>query len=123
MRGGDLSNEIAPAIAMRFERVIKTEEGKLNKAAKAYLQTIHRIDVNVYIITTGPERKAIAFLMKWGVPYFRVIECTSTLEIADVCREMDVLTYYDYDVELLNNINSRGHGKIEAKQWTQEHLL
>lgn len=119
MRGGDLSNEQAAGLGMRFERVIKTEEGKLNRAAKAYLQTIMRLDVNVFIITTGDFRKAVAFCVKWGIPYTRVVEAAGTLEIPDIVRENDLVTYYDLDQFVLQNINSRGHGKVDAKLWTQ----
>lgn len=118
MRAGDISDEVAPAIGLRFERVIKTEEGKLNRSAKAYLLSIARLDVNIHILTTGDPRRCMAFCLKWGVPYHRVIGCESTLEIPDVCREQDLLTFYDMDKTILQNINSRGYGKIEAKQWT-----
>lgn len=117
MKGGDLSNEVAPTLAIRFERVLRTEEGKLNRSAKAYLQSLRNIDINVVIITTKDSRKAAAFCYKWGIPYQRIVECDSTLEIPQVCREMDVLTYYDFDIEILQNVNSRGHGKIDVREW------
>lgn len=119
MRGGDLSNEVAPTIGMRFERVLRTEEGRLNRSAKAYLESLSRgLGVNVCILTTGDHRKARAFCYKWSIPYNEIVECESTLEIPDVCREKDLLTYYDYDVHILQNVNSRGYGKVDAKQWT-----
>lgn len=119
MRGGDLSNELAATVGMRFERVIKTEEGKLNRSAKAYLQSINRLDVNVVIITTGPVRLAASFCLKWGVPYFRIIPAESPLEVPDIVREMDMINYYDIDRDILQNVNSRGGGKVQVKQWTQ----
>lgn len=118
MLNGDIGNELAPSVGCRFERVIRTEEGKLNRSAKAYLETIGRTISNVYLITTGDRRKCMAFCIKWAVPYFQVIECQSTLEIADVVREHDMLYYYDMDVPVLQNVNSRGAGKVEAKLWT-----
>lgn len=118
MRSGDISNEPASAVGMRFERVIKTEEGKLNRSAKAHLQYLGRLNINRYVITTGDSRKAIAFLYKWDVPYFRVISADSTLEIPEIVREHDMLAYYDADREIVNNVNSRGHGKVDAKLWT-----
>lgn len=121
MLGGDLSNEMAAGVGFRFERVIKTEEGKLNKSAKAHIQNILRLDVNLYIITTGDFRKAVAFCVKWGVPYSRILEAAGPLEIPDIVRENDMLTYYDMDQFVLQNINSRGHGKVQAQLWT--HLL
>lgn len=123
MRNGDLSNEIAPTVGMRFERVIKTGEGKLNRSAKAYLQSINRLDINVVIITTGADRLAAAFCYKWGVPYFRVVPAESPLEIPDIVREMNMMTYYDLDTDILQNVNSRGGGKVEVKQWTQVSVL
>lgn len=119
MRNGDLTNEVAPGIAIRFERVIKTEEGKLNMDAKGFINVLMgRLDVNVYVITTGNRRKAQAFLQKWGVPHTSVIEVETYYEIADVCRENDYLTYYDIDKDALYSVKSRGTAKIEAKQWT-----
>ncbi len=76
MRDGDLSNELAATIGMRFDRVIKTEEGKLNRSAKAYLLSINRLDVNCVLITTGSDRLAASFCFKWGVPYFRIVQAT-----------------------------------------------
>lgn len=118
MRDGDLSNDIAPGIGMRFEGVIKTDEGKLNRAAKAYLLSISRLDVNVFIITTGDTRRCMAFCLKWGVPYYRVIDASSIHEIPTIVREMNLLTYYDSEKTILQNVNSRGHGNIEVKEWT-----
>lgn len=118
MRGGDLSSDIAPSVGIRFERVIKTEEGRLNRSAKAYLQSLLRLDVNVYIITLGDSRRCMAFCAKWGVPYTRVIGADSTLEIPDIVRENDLLSYYDMDETILQNVNSRGTGKVEVKLWT-----
>lgn len=119
MRGGDLSNEVAPAMGIRFERVVKTEEGRLNKALKGYLQSLSRsVDVNVYIISTTERRKALSFLLKWAVPYNEVIHADSLIEIPDIVREHNMLTYYDLDRNVVQNVNSRGSGKIDAKLWT-----
>lgn len=119
MRAGDISNEVAPAVGIRFERVIRTEEGKLNRAAKAWIQAIiGELDCNVYIITTADERKARSFLYKWNVPYTRVIEAVSTLEIPDITRENELLTYHDIDLDILQNVRARGAKQTEAKQWT-----
>lgn len=122
MRNGDLGNELAPSVGCRFERVIKTDEGKLNRSAKAYLETIGRSLCNVYIITTGDRRKCMSFCAKWGVPYFQVIEAETTFEISDVVREHDMLYYYDMDREILQNVNSRGQGKVKAQLWTSVEL-
>lgn len=123
MRGGDLSNEVAAGIGIRFERVIRTEdEGKLNRAAKDYLLKIGNVDVNSYIITTNNYRKAAAFCHKWGVPYTRIIEAAGPLEIPDIVRENDLVTYWDLDKFVLDNINSRGHGKVDARLWTSVQL-
>lgn len=119
MRGGDLSNEAAVGVGIRFERVIKTEEGKLNSSAKDYIHEIMWVDLNVYLITTGDLRKAAAFCLKWGVPYSKIIEAAGPLEIPDIVRENDLVTYYDMDQMVLQNINSRGHGKVQVQLWTQ----
>lgn len=121
MRGGDLSNEPATSVGIRFERVIKTSEGKLNRSAKAHMEHMSgSIDVNIYVYTTGDRRTAMAFLVKWGVPYRDVIGVDSDLELAEVVREMDLMTYYDIDRNVLQNINSRGTGRIDTQEWTSE---
>lgn len=123
MRNGDLSDEIAPGIGLRFEGIVKTEEGKLNRSAKAYLQSIARLDVNVYLITTGDPRRCMAFCVKWGVLGYKVINVTSTLEIPDVVREMGLLTYYDIDDNILANVRSRGQNRVEALRWETFEVL
>lgn len=122
MKFGDLSNELAPGLGFRFERVLKTKEGKLNRAAKAYIESVGRLDVNVYIITTGDERKARLFLYKWGVVYYRLIQADSLLEIPDICNENKLLTYYDTDVNVLQNVRARGRERVEAKLWTAQEV-
>lgn len=123
MRGGDLSYDLAPGIGFRFERVVKTEEGKLNRAAKAYMeQVIGKTDSNIYIITTEDERKALLFLVKWKIPYSRLIKADSELEIAQICVENTLLTYYDYDLHVLNNVRSRGKERVQAEQWTKHEV-
>lgn len=115
---GDLSTELAPSIGFRFERVIKNDKGRLNKGAKAYLERVAALNVLVIVITTGDARRAMAFMVKWGVPYTRVLAADSFFEVADLVRENDMMTYYDTDRDVLNNVNSRGGGKVEVKQWT-----
>lgn len=118
MKDGDLSNEIAPIVGIRFERVLKTEEGKLNKKAKGFIESFMNLDVNVYILTMTDSRKTMAFLTKWAVPYNKVISVDSPFEVADVVREHDMLYYYDVDRDVLQNVNSRGGGKVKVQQWT-----
>lgn len=124
MRQGDLSQDLAPAVGFRFERLIRTEQGKLNKAVKGFIQNVlGRLDSNVYIITTEDERKAIAFCVKWGVPYTRVIQADSLLEIPDICIENHLVSYYDYDTHVLQNVRARGKERTDAIQWTQQEVL
>lgn len=107
MRGGDLSNHPAPSVAVRYEEVIRTHDGALNRAAKAYLQNLWReLNVNVHILTTESARRAMAFCVKWGVPYTKVIE-TNPLEIPLLCLENEYATYYDRDKEVLSNVDAR----------------
>lgn len=117
MRGGDISNEPAPAMGIRFERVIKTDEGKLNRAAKAYLERLASMDLTIYIITTGDKRKCLSFLVKWGVVYNNVVEADSLLEISDIARENQFITYYDVDTDVLHNVRSRGQNRTAAELW------
>lgn len=123
MKGGDLSNELAPPTGIRFERLIKTEEGKLNRPLKGFIQNIARLDTNILIITTGNERLAVSFLVKWGIPYGRVIEAVSTLEIPDIVNETGMLTYYDIDVDVIQNVNSRARKGVRAQQWMSLEAL
>lgn len=122
MKLGDLSNEVAPAVGIRFEHVIRTGDGKLNRSAKAFLETLLRMDSNVYIITTGPERKAMSFLFKWAVPYTRVIEAESLIEIPLICNEHALLTYYDVDNDILQNVRARGKERTKAALWTAREV-
>lgn len=118
MLGGDISNETAPGVGVRFERIIRTQQGRLNRSAKAYLQSLVQLDVNIHIITTGDSRKCMAFCAKWAVPYSKVIAAESDLEIPDIVNENVFIYYYDVDKNLLSNVNSRSRGS-EAKLWTQ----
>lgn len=118
MKFGDISNEPAPTVGIRFERIIKTDEGKLNMKAKGYLQSIWRLDINIAVITTGDERKALSFLSKWGVPYNRIIRAIAPYEVADVVRANDMVEYYDVDKDVLQNVISRGGRKVSVKEWT-----
>lgn len=122
MRGGDLSNELAPAIGFRFEEVIKTAEGKLNRAAKGFIEQVGRLNTNIYIITTGPQRKALAFIVKWGIPYTHVIEAETRLEVADIAREHDLITFFDVDTEVILNLNTRGNKKVKGELWTHREV-
>lgn len=119
MKHGDLSNEIAPGVGIRFENIIKTEEGVLNKAAKSYLEVLSGVDVMIYVLTTGEERKTMAFLYKWAVPYNKVLAVDSLFEIADVCREQKFISYYDVDRDVLHNVRSRGQQRTAAEYWDQ----
>lgn len=123
MKGGNLSNELAATVGIRFERLVKTEEGKLNKDLKGYLQAVMKLDINVYVITTGAPRKAMAFMTKWQVPYNQVVAADSTLEIPDIVRENDMVSYYDVDTHIVQNINSRGNVKTKGVLWTRHVVL
>lgn len=120
MRGGDLSNELAPIVGMRFEGVVKTGGGKLNRAAKAFAQNlVMNAGYNIYIITTGNHRKALMFCVKWGFPWTQVLEADSVLEIPDICIENELRSYYDVDDQVLSNVRGRGKERVQAEQWTQ----
>lgn len=124
MRGGNISNDIAPAIGFRFERLIKTEEGKLNRHVKGYIeQVIGDLDLNVYIITTNGQRKALSFCYKWGIPYTRIIQADSLLEIPEIVNENSLLTYYDLDLDVVQNVNSRGRKGVKAELWMHPEVL
>lgn len=124
MRQGDLSSDLAPAVGFRFERLIRTEEGKLNKHVKGFIQNIlGNLDANVYIITTNDERKAVAFCWKWGVTYTRLIKADSPLEIPVIANENDLITYYDVDNDIVQNVNSRAKEGVKAELWTSREVL
>lgn len=117
MKYGDLSREAAASIGVRFEGVIKTQEGKLNRAAKSFLERLEQLDVMLYVITSGDYRKCLAFLVKWNVPYNKVISVDSLFEIADVCREQEFISYYDADKDIVYNVKSRGKERVAAEIW------
>lgn len=115
MRGGDLSNELAPYVGIRFERVIKTEEGLLNRAAKAYIEKILRTDVNLVVITND-RRKALAFLTKWHVPYTQVVQADSRFEIPRICAEWNLISYFDVEPDAIQDVNSISRSTA-AQMW------
>lgn len=119
MRGGNLSNDVARGIGVRFEGVLKTQSGGFSTEGKRYLESVGSLEINRFIITTGSERKAMAFCYKWSIPYFRVIEASSDLEIANICNEHAFLFYYDVDRRVIENVNSRSRG-VKAIQWTSQ---
>lgn len=102
---------------MRFEGAIKTDEGKLNRAAKAYLEKIQDLELTIFVLTTGDYRKCLAYLVKWGIPYHEVIAVDSLFEIADICREHKFVTYYDTDKDVLYNVRTRGKEQVSAELW------
>lgn len=118
MKFGDLSNKLAPIIGFRFENVIRKEDGKLNTAASAFIQDrVLATGCNVYIITSGERRKALAFCVKYNVQWTQVIEVDSILEIPEVCIANKMLIYYDTNKEVLYNINARGKDRVKAQEW------
>lgn len=123
MKGGDLSADPAPGIGVRFELVLKTQEGRLNRAGKSFLFDLWRdLDINVYIYTTGDRRKAMAFCLKWGIPYTQVIDVETTLEIPLLCMEAQLSTYYDADKDILANVTARAGHITKAELFDKEEL-
>lgn len=120
MRHGDISAEPAPGVGFRFDRLIQDEDGKVNKDVRAFMQSIWRLDVSIWIISTQPRRHVLLFLVKWGVVYNHVVHVESTLEIPSVVRANDLLYYYDTDMNVLLNVESRGNGKVKVKKWTSD---
>lgn len=119
MKFGDLSNDLAPIVGFRFEKVIKKSDGKLNKQVKSYMQDVLlKTGCNLYILTTGDRKKALSFCVKYNIPWTQVIEIDSVLEIPEVCIENKMIVYYDNDGEVVYNVNSRGKERVTAQAWT-----
>ena len=117
MRLGDLDNSIAPAVAFRFENVIYLY-GQIDQGARAALEyNMFQRDCNVYILTLMSQRKVMAKCLKWAVPYTRVIQVDSALEIPEICKVHRILEYYDRDEKILENVGTTGF-QTKATKWT-----
>ena len=117
MRLGDLDNTVAPAVAFRFENVLYMY-GKVDRSARAEVQkNMFQRNCNVYLITMLEERKVQAKCFKWAIPYTRVIQVESALEIPEICSIHRVLEYYDRDEKVLENIGTTGF-QTKAIKWT-----
>lgn len=115
MRGGDLSNQLAPYVGIRFERIIKTDEGQLNRSAKAYMERILGKEVNLVVISND-KRKALAFLTKWHIPYTQVLQADSRFEIPRLCQEWKLISYFDVDPDTIQDVNSLSRETV-AQLW------
>lgn len=118
MDRGDLSNDLAPAVGVRFEHVLYNF-GKVNEPGKAYVESLLRRDINLYLYTTLPDRKVRAWCYHWGVLYTRVISAESTLEIPELCRAHKLMLYVDTDDHILQAVSERGNPQIQIKKWEQ----
>lgn len=118
MKWGDISNEPAPAIGIRFEEIIRRgDDGKLNRTGKAFCERLVGRDVALVLFTTGTTRKAQAYSYKWGVPYNGICAVDSVLELVQVCIEQKLIQYWDTDKDILSKINARHRG-TEIRLWT-----
>lgn len=115
---GDLSNELATKVAIRFEAVIYNF-GKVNKEGEAFVESCMNKGFNVLLVTLLPERKAMAWCYKWCVPYTQLVQASSTLEIPEILHYHHVVAYFDTDERLLAEVAMRGNPQIEAMKWEQ----
>lgn len=115
MKNGNLSDRPSPAIAFRFEGILKTQTGQLNRAGKAKVEDIfNKRDCNIYIVTTEDDRKAKLFCIKWGIPYAHIVVADSKLEIPLICLENKLLRYYDSDKDIVSNVKARAQHVTDA---------
>lgn len=119
LKGGNLSNKAGYSIGIRFEGVVQIGlEKKKNPHAIAYIEYLfNQGDINVFLITLGDERKAMSFCYKWGIPYTRIIKADSYLEIPDICLAHNLITYYDIDTNILEQVGNRGKLRTKAEKW------
>lgn len=120
MRFGDISNERAAGMGIRFELIVRGQDGSLNKQGKGFLERLASSEFNIYVITTGDKRKTLAYLAKWNVPYNYVLDAETLFEIADLCIEHKLIQYYDTDTHVVSNVISRGKQRTEGVLWTLE---
>lgn len=118
MKGGTLSNQVAPGVGVRFEHCVYNY-GKINQPGRAFLDKLLNIDCNIYLITMLGERKVKSICYKWGLPYTYVLQADSTLEISELCRAHHLQIYYDTDDRVLEAVSARGNPKTEAQKWIQ----
>lgn len=118
MRFGNLSNELAHAVGVRFEHVIYNF-GEVNKPGKAFCENLLQQHCNLYLVSLLPERKVRAWCYKWGVMYTNILAADSTLEIPPLCQAHHMLAYFDTDDRVLQAVRERGSPRVEARKWTQ----
>lgn len=118
MKHGDLSNEMAPVIGLRFENIVYNF-GKVNGPGKALCEGLLSRDCNLYLFSTLPERKVASWCYKWGLGYTRIIEAAGPLEIPELCINHHLTVYYDTDERLLAEVSMRGNPQIRTIKWEQ----
>lgn len=118
MRSGNLSNELAHVIGVRFENVIYNY-GKVNQPGKAFCEDLLQKNCNLYFVTTLHQNKVRSWCFKWGVGYTNILVADSLLEIPELCRAHHMLAYFDTDDRLLQSVRDRGTPRIEAIKWSQ----
>lgn len=118
MKGGQLSNKLAPGVGIFFEQVVYNF-GKLNEPGKAFLEHLISIDCNIYLFTLLSHRKVAAWCFKWAVPYTGIIEADSILELPQLSQAHHLSVFFATDDRLLEAVRSRGNPQIEAKKWEQ----
>lgn len=120
MRGGDLTSQLAPAVGVIFEEIVRDfTTGKPNPPGKAFLESLVNKNFNIYLLTLMDERKTRAFCFKWAIPYTNVIQCDSVLEVPEVCWAHHLSVFYSTNERLLESVRSRGNPRCEAKKWEQ----
>jgi hypothetical protein len=117
MRAGDLDNRIGASVGFRVEECL-LQYGKIDAGARAHIEhAMFTRGQNLYLITLLPERSVQAKCYKWGVPYTKVFQVDSVLEIPELCRVHSMLEYYDRDVRVLESIGNVGF-QTKGIKWT-----
>lgn len=120
MRGGNLSNETARGVGVRFEHVLY-DFGKVNPPGRAFIEKLVAQGLNIYLLTLNDERKSKAWCVRHNIAYTHLFQCESTLEIAEVAQEHGLLAYYDTDDRVLEAVASRGKEQVYAQKWQQNY--
>lgn len=120
MRTGNLSNEVAKGVGIRFENVLY-DFGKANQPGKAFVENLVTKGLNIYLLTLNDERKSKAWCWRHAVAYTQLFQCESTMEIADVVQAHGLLAYYDTDDRVLEAVASRGKQQVYTQKWQQNY--
>ena len=120
MKHGDISAASAPIVGVRFEAIVRNFTNNTpNQKGVAYLESLLNLDCSILLLTLMDRRKALAFCYKWNVPYQKLVQIDSVLEIPQLLQAHKAQIYWDTNSKVIENVRSSGPIQINAKLWEE----